>query len=265
MPRHQIENIRATGRNDAWASTSFFLETLKHVTTAHGLRPNALYQAIIDICPLRIPISPFFFMNRLLCRKFMGLGASQLLKPALPREAAIYATVQFPRHSSTVPPAPVDRIRHDIGEKSPTITEVVGLSGRPYLILQVLQEREPPTRRVYLARYTPAKLNYHRGLFSDFQIQRWGGKVHIEGCLPVRIQVLRGHIPCVGQLSICPPITRHDPRAVDVRLQIPHQRPLQRPLEPGSKRFTNCTYEANTPGCTARPRGAARSKHCSHW
>lgn len=199
-------------------------------------------------------------MNPPICTKSMGLGASKFLNPACPR---CRATVQFSRHSSAVPPpsSPVDRTRHDKGKEPPTITEVVGHSGRPYLIQQVLQEKESPTRRVYLARYAPAKLHYHHGLFSEFPIQRWGEKVHNKRCLPERIQVLPGHVPWFAQLSLYPPITRHDPRAVNVRLRLSDQRSL----EPCSEKLTNCAYETNSPGCTTRPCGAARSKYCPYW
>ena len=36
---------------------------------------------------------------------------------------------------------------------STTITEVVGNSDRHYLVQRILQEKENPTRRVYLATY----------------------------------------------------------------------------------------------------------------
>jgi hypothetical protein len=59
--------------------------------------------------------------------------------------------VNFPRYKSTMPPE--DFVRQVVGETSSPSEEVVGQSGRRYVIKQVLQEHDNFPYRVSLARY----------------------------------------------------------------------------------------------------------------
>ena len=59
-----------------------------------------------------------------------------------------------------------------------TNTEVVGGSGCRYLIQRVLQEKGPPTRRVYLATYVLLKLTLPlRSTFLSFGDSALGRKI----------------------------------------------------------------------------------------
>lgn len=81
------------------------------------------------------------------CKKSFGLGASQVLNLGSPRSIAFHATGQFPRHIGTVPtstPPQAEQTLYEIKRDMSTITEVIGDSGRRYLIQRVLQDKGPP-------------------------------------------------------------------------------------------------------------------------
>ena len=86
------------------------------------------------------------------CREPLALGASQYINLNFLRSVTFYPTIQFSRRMSQVTPSPPDT-QSETKQNLPTISEVVGLTGSRYVIQQVLQEKECPTRRVYLARY----------------------------------------------------------------------------------------------------------------
>lgn len=98
-------------------------------------------------------LDPLFFpMIIRYCRKSLDLGTLQCVGSNPLRFVAFHPTVQFSRRMSRVTPSSPDT-RSEIKRTMPTISEVVGQSGSRYVIQQVLQEKERPTRRVYLARF----------------------------------------------------------------------------------------------------------------
>ncbi len=165
------------------------------------------------------PLSSFSFLMLRSCRTH--LGVTLLLRYALSTSSftTFPATVRLRRHASTVPPSPADYARHETQKTASPAEELVGQSGCRYLIERVLQEKTIPPRRVYLARYVLLRLNCQHHLTCQLPLtQRRKPKVDLEGCLPVRLRVLSGHAPQLGQLSLSPPIARHGAGAVDVCL-----------------------------------------------
>lgn len=105
------------------------------------------------------PCREFFFTIPRFCKRSFRLGAPSVLSLDSPSSTAFRATVQFPRHNSTVPiPPPTVYTQREMEKDMSSITEVVGDSGRLYQIQRVLQEKEPSSGRVYLATFVLLKL-----------------------------------------------------------------------------------------------------------
>lgn len=83
------------------------------------------------------------------------LSAPRILAFGLrtPSIAALPTIVRLRRYTSTMLPLPADRTHHDIQKATPTTAEIVGQSGRRYLIERVLQDKEILSGRVFLATY----------------------------------------------------------------------------------------------------------------
>jgi hypothetical protein len=58
-----------------------------------------------------------------------------------------------------MPLLPADRTHHDIQKATSTTAEIVGQSGRRYLIERVLQDKEILSGRVFLATYVLLELD----------------------------------------------------------------------------------------------------------
>lgn len=117
--------------------------------------------AMLSLCSSSVLKSHFL-------RSCVGTTRASVFSLSKSSSIAFPALVDFPRYTSTMPPG--DSARQEAAEISSPLAEVVGQSGRHYLIKQVLQERSNPRQRVSLAMYGYLKFpaiivqlaNYHR-------------------------------------------------------------------------------------------------------
>ncbi len=119
--------------------------------------PEFIYPNSVPIEAFSRCMSPYRALSLL---KYLGSGTARLPTRFLtPSSIAFPATVQPPRHNSTIPPSPLPADYSKIQEMASITGEPVGQSGCHYLIERVLQEKGLPPRRVYLATYVLLKFN----------------------------------------------------------------------------------------------------------
>src|SRR2546423_11825333 len=98
---------------------------------------------------------PRSFSLLTVCSCRAPLSAPRILAFVLrtPSVAAVPTIVRLRRYTTTMPPA--DRTHHGIQKATSTTAEIVGQSGRRYLIKRVLQDEEIPPGRAFLVLNRP--------------------------------------------------------------------------------------------------------------
>ena len=121
-----------------------------------------VYQHSVRLRPFAASMSQsrsFLSLALLSCRTCLGAACPPSFGLPTPPSTAFSAIIRLRRHSSTILPPPADHAQNAIQNMASTTEELVGQSGRHYLIERVLQEKVNPPRRVYLATYMLLKLN----------------------------------------------------------------------------------------------------------
>ena len=129
----------------------------------------------IALCPIRIFVAsmflscPFSFPTLSSCR--MCLGVARFSTFGLPTHLSTIfpATVRLRRYASTMPLSLVDHVQQETQKTVSVSAERIGQSGRRYSIERVLQERDIPVRRVYLATYVPLRFNSNTIYLANFR------------------------------------------------------------------------------------------------
>ena len=118
------------------------------------------------------PYHALIHLSLRFCRMSLRLGVSHPLKLDPPISTSFLAIYRHTHNSGRVPVPPLltPPVNHPGAipkRNASALTEVIGQSGCKYSIQRILQEKEFPTPRVYLARYVLIMLNYYGSLVAE--------------------------------------------------------------------------------------------------